>query len=114
MQQTIIKRVKDWTQLSREREPPGVVQKMKFDDTTKWYMHKLEGDGDTILRDFEIHTDHLIPARRPNLIIVLKKKNNLSKSELCRPGGPQSENQRKRKQRQVLIPCKKTTKGTLK
>ena len=27
-----------------------------------------------ICRDFEMQTDHLIPARRPNLVIINKKK----------------------------------------
>ena len=39
----------------------------------KWHTHKL-------LWDFDIHTDHLIPARRPDLIIInnktKKKKRN--------------------------------------
>ena len=31
-------------------------------------------ENDTLLWDFDIHTDHLIPARRPDLIIIKKKK----------------------------------------
>ena len=49
-------------------------KKLKFDYTTKWYMHKpalvLENEIRRILRDFEIQTDHLIPVRRPNLVII--------------------------------------------
>ena len=41
--------------------------------------------------DFEIQTDHLIPARRQDLVTVTKKK-NLSTSGLCRLDGSQSEN----------------------
>ena len=41
-------------------------------------MHKpppvLENATHKILRDFNIQTDHLIPARRPDLIIINKKK----------------------------------------
>ena len=47
------------------------------------YTHKL-------LWDFNIQTDHLIPARRPDLIIINKKKKkekkeNLQNSRLCCP-----------------------------
>ena len=34
----------------------------------------LENDTHKLLWDFDIHTDHLIPARRPDLIIFNKKK----------------------------------------
>ena len=34
----------------------------------------LENDTYKLLWDFDIHTDHLIPARRPHLIIIKKKK----------------------------------------
>ena len=51
----------------------------KFDHYTKWYMYKgestLENETHKILWDFEIQTDHLIPARRPNLVLINKKKN---------------------------------------
>ena len=50
--------------------------------------------------------------------MIIKKK-NLKKKEkvnqpyrgLCRPVGPQRENQRKRKMRQVLTPCQRTKKA---
>ena len=34
----------------------------------------LENDSHKILWDFNIQTDHLIPARRPYLIIINKRK----------------------------------------
>ena len=34
----------------------------------------LENDTHKLLWDFDIHTDHLISARRPDLIIINKKK----------------------------------------
>ena len=34
----------------------------------------LENFTHKILWDFDIHTDHLISARRPDLIIIIKKK----------------------------------------
>ena len=55
-----------------------MCKKFKFDHTNKWYMHNpapvLENETHKLLRDFDIQTDHLIPARRPDLIIINKKK----------------------------------------
>ena len=34
----------------------------------------LENDTHKLLLDFNLQTDHLIPARRPELIIINKKK----------------------------------------
>ena len=36
--------------------------------------HVLENDSHKLLWDFSILTDHLIPARRPDLIIIKKRK----------------------------------------
>ena len=38
----------------------------------------LENETQKVLRDFEIQTDHLISARRPNLVKVNKKENQLN------------------------------------
>ena len=50
----------------------------KFDLTNKWYIHNparvLENDTHKLLWDLEIQTDHLITARRPDLIIITKTK----------------------------------------
>ena len=55
-----------------------MCKKFKFDYTNKWYMHNpasvLENYTHKLLSDFDIHTDHLISARRLNLIINNKKK----------------------------------------
>ena len=86
-----------------------LCKKLKFDHTTKWYMHKpesvLENETHRILWYFEIQTDQLIQARRPDLVIVNKKKKKKKKkkkrkekspiSGLYRPSGSQRENQRK-------------------
>ena len=57
-----------------------LCKKLKFDHTNKWYMHNshsvLENEMHKLLWDFEIQTDHLISARRPDLMIVIKKKRN--------------------------------------
>ena len=53
-------------------------RKFKFDRTNKWHMHNpapvLENDSHKLLWDINIQTDHLIPARRPDLIIINKRK----------------------------------------
>ena len=61
-------------------------QKFKFDHTNKWYMHNpapvLENDTHKLLWDFDVQTDHLISARRPDLIIIKKKKKK--KMKICK------------------------------
>ena len=53
----------------------------KFDHPNKWYMHNtasvLENDTHKLLWDFNIQMDHLISARRPDLIIINKKKKKI-------------------------------------
>ena len=88
------------------------VKKLKFDHTTKWYMHKLEflreNESHKIIWDFEIQTDHPIQKTRPS--------DNLQKKRICNimnfaiPAN-QSENQRKQKERQVLGFCSELRKG---
>ena len=46
-----------------------------------------------IFWDFELQTDHLIQARRPDIILIFKKKNLCS--GYCHSSRPQSENKRK-------------------
>ena len=54
-----------------------MCRKFQFDHTNKWYMHNpapiLENDMHKLLWDINIQTDHLIPARRQDLIIINKK-----------------------------------------
>ena len=54
-----------------------------FDRTNKWYMHHpapvLENNSHKLLWDFNIQTDQLIPTRRPDLIIINKKKREFAK-----------------------------------
>ena len=83
-----------------------MCKKLKFDHTNKWHMSNraavLENDTHKLLWDFDIQTDHLIPARRPDLIIINKKKKkkkkkekeNLQNCRLCCPGWPQNKTER--------------------
>ena len=70
-----------------------ICKKFIFDHTNKWYMQNpapvLENDTYKLLWDFDIHTDHLILPRIPDLIIInkkKKKKRELAKLSICRPG----------------------------
>ena len=58
--------------------PRELCKKIKFDQTAKWYMYKQESvpENETykILWDFEMQTDLQIPTRRPDLMIMEKKK----------------------------------------
>ena len=55
-----------------------MCKKFNFDHTDKWYIHNpanvLENDTHTLLWDFNIQADYLIPARRLDLIIIIKKR----------------------------------------
>ena len=55
-----------------------MCRKFQFDHPNKWYMLNpaplLENDSHKLLWYFGIQTDHLILARRPDLIIINKKK----------------------------------------
>ena len=67
-----------------------MCRKFQFDHTNKWYMHNpapvLENDSHKLLWDFNIQTDHLIPARRPDLIIInnKKKKKKKKRKRICK------------------------------
>ena len=58
-----------------------LCKKLEFDYTDKWYMLNpesvLENKTHKLLRDFEIQTDNLISARRPDLIILNEKKKKM-------------------------------------
>ena len=51
----------------------------------------LENEMHKILWDFAIKTDHPIPARRPDLVLINKKKENVSTGGLCGSSRSQGE-----------------------
>ena len=75
-----------------------MCKKFKFDHTNKWYMHHpapvIENSTHKLLWDFDIHTDHLISARRPDLIITNKKKEILQNCRLCCAGWAQNKTEK--------------------
>ena len=97
-------------------------KKLKFYPTTKCNSHEpgsvQVNEKQKVVWDFETQMDYQIPARTPDLVIISKKKRkkkkkkreNQPKSKLCHSSRPQCENQRKRKERQVLRPCQRTKK----
>ena len=58
-----------------------LCKKLKFDHTNKCYIHNpesvLENETHKLLWDFDIQTNHLISARRLDLIIIHKKERTL-------------------------------------
>ena len=62
-----------------------MYKKFKFDDANEWYMNNpppiLENDTHKLQLDFDIHTDRLISARRPDLMII---NNNNKKKKTCK------------------------------
>ena len=54
-------------------------------------MHKLESilknEKHEILWNFVIQMNHQIPARKPNLVLKTKKKENLLSIEFCHSSG---------------------------
>ena len=65
--------IRDWVGKGIHRK---LCKRLKFDQAEKWYQHKfvLEKKTHKILKNFEIQTDHLIPARRPDLLSINKIK----------------------------------------
>ena len=72
----------DWVGKVIHRE---MCKKSKFEHTNKWYMHSqapvIENDTHKLVWDFDIHTDHLISAKRPDLIINQQKKKKKKKKK---------------------------------
>ena len=61
----------------------------------KWYEHEpgsvLENEDYKILCDFSIQTDHIIEARRPNLVVVDKKERSCKVIDFAVPGDSRIE-----------------------
>ena len=105
--QTEYKTRDDWVGKVIYRE---MYKKFKFDHLNKSYLHYpaavLENNIHKLRWDFDIQTDHLIPARRPDLIIINKKKENLQNCRFCCPGWPQNKIEGLWKEGQVPRPCR--------
>ena len=69
--------------------------KCNFEARDKWYEHEpesvLENEDYKILWDFSIQTDHVIEARRPDLIVVDKMKRSCKIIDFAVPGDSRIE-----------------------
>ena len=73
MQQISTEGVQGETRLGRQGNPLGNVQEISI-RPYKQMVYAQPGDSHKLQWDFNIQTDHLIPARRPDLMIINKRK----------------------------------------
>ena len=67
-----MKKVQDETQLGRKGDPLGIAQEIEIWPYLQMlYARNRIRPGEL---DFEIQRDHLIPARRPDLVIINQER----------------------------------------
>ena len=78
-----------------------LARKCNFEAGDKWYEHEpesvLENEDYKILWDFSIQTDHIIEARRPDLVVIDKKERICKKIGFAVPGDSSIEEKEKDK-----------------
>ena len=78
-----------------------LARKCNFETGDKWYEHEsdgiLENEDYKIFWDFSIQTNHVIEARRPDLIAVDKKERNCKIIDFAVPGDSRIEEKEKDK-----------------
>ena len=78
-----------------------LARKCNFEAGDKWYEHEpesvLENEDYKILWDFSIQTDHVIEARRPDLVVVDKKERSCKIIDFAVPGDSRIEEKEKDK-----------------
>ena len=78
-----------------------LARKCNFEAGDKWYEHEpesvLESEDYKILWDFSVQTDHLIEARRPDLVVVDKKRRPCKIMDFAVPGDGRIEENEKEK-----------------
>ena len=76
------------------------ASKCYFEAGDKWYEHEpesvLENEDYKILWDFSIQTDHVIEARRPDLVVVDKKEISYKIIDFAVPGDSRIEEKERR------------------
>ena len=76
MQQTNTKGVQDEARVDRKGDPLELCKRLKFDHTTKWYLHEpesvLENETHKILSEFGVKLDHPISVIR--LYLEIKRE----------------------------------------
>ena len=87
----------------------GLCKEFRFDHMNKWCKHNqesvLENETQKLHWDFEIKTDHLISARRPDLIIIIKNVRTCRIVNFAVYGWQQSKIERKWKEGLQARPC---------
>ena len=67
-----------------------LCKRLGFHQSEKWYDHKpepvLENEESKLLWDFNIRTDKVIEARRPDIVLIEKKKRVVSVVDVAIPG----------------------------
>ena len=67
-----------------------LARKCNFEAGDKWYEHEpesvLENEDYKILWDFSVQADHVIEARRPDLVLVDKKERSWKITDFAVPG----------------------------
>ena len=78
-----------------------LARKCNFEAGDKWHDHKLESclenEDYKILWDFSIQTDHVIGARRPDSVVVDKKRRTCKIIDFAVPGDRRIEEKEKEK-----------------
>ena len=78
-----------------------LARKCIFEAGNKWYEHEqervLENEDYKIFWDFNIQTDHVIEARRPDLVVVNKKGRSCKMNDFEVPGDSRIEEKEKDK-----------------
>ena len=78
-----------------------LARKCTFEAGNKWYEHEqervLENEDHKIFWDFSIQTDHVIEARRPDLVVVNKKGRSCKMNDFEVPGDSRIEEKEKDK-----------------
>ena len=93
-----------------------LFKKLKSYHTNKWSIHNpesvQENETPKLLCDFEIQTDYLISARRPDSDVQQQQqqqqqqqKREPAENAFCRPSRPQRKIERKQKERLISGPC---------
>ena len=95
----------------RRHDNPGknvhwkLARKCNFEARDKWYEHEpesvLENEDYKILWDFSIQTDHVIEARRPDLVVVDKKERSCKIIDFAVPGVVGLRRRRKIRQKNI-------------
>ena len=77
-----------------------LARKCNFEAVNKWYEHEpervLENEDYKILWDFSIQTNHVIEARRPDLVVVDKKDRSCKVIDFAVHGDSRFEEKEKR------------------